>query len=154
MNMKLGVLLDNLGPNQLALNVITNGNKVRDTDFIAFYENSAKPYISPDFAIMQAFEAWGYRGILIATSLSTASQMITFPVCKEKYFYVWDLEWIRMKEKYFKTLHSIYSNPKLKLIARSNSHKKIIEDCWNTPVVGIVDDFDLTQMNEIIKWQN
>lgn len=150
MKMKLGILLDNLGPNQLAFNVIKNGNEVKDFDFIAFYENFLRPCIPPNFAIMQSFEAWSYDGALVATNLSTAGKLISYPICKHKYFYVWDLEWIRLKEKHYGGLQPIYNHPKLKVIARSQSHKDIIENCWNVKVAGIVDDCNISKIQEII----
>jgi hypothetical protein len=148
--MKLSVALNNLGPNQLAYNVIKNFNKASENqvgiDFLAFYENFSPPCFAPNFAVMQIYEGWSYNGIVVATSLSTASKALSFPSSAAKFFYVWDLEWIRMKHKYAKELYSIYRNPNLKLIARSKSHKNLIEDCWNTKVVGIVDDFNLNEL--------
>lgn len=150
--MKLGVLVNNLGPSQLAFNIIKNVNQSTGFDFIAFYENFLRPCIPMNFATMQIYEAWGYDGILIATKLSNAAQLVKFPLAKNKFFYVWDLEWLYAKEKYFRYLQGIYANPELKLIARSQSHKDLIEDCWNVKVAGIVDDFNIKQLKEVAQW--
>ncbi len=147
--MKLGILLNNLGPNQLAYNVIKTGNFIKDSDYIVFYENFLKPCIPANFATMQLFEAWGYDGTMIATNLSSAAQLITFPLAKQKYFYVWDLEWLRMKEKAFRPLCNIYRSG-LTLLARSETHKKVIEDCWNVKVAAVLDDFNVDQLKEIV----
>lgn len=149
--MKLGVIVDNLGPNQLAYNVIKAGNFLKGCDYIVFYENFLKPCIPTNFATMQMFEAWGYDGTMIATNLSSASQLSNFPLVKHRYFYIWDLEWLRMKEKHFRPLAEVYRNPNLILIARSENHKNVIETCWNVKVAGIVDDFEMSQLYEVVQ---
>lgn len=152
--MKLAVLVDNLGANQLAYNVIKNFNglvEVRpEIDCIAFYENSVRPCFPTMFPIMQIYEAYGYDGVVVGTKLSNVGALLNFPMCTRKYFYVWDLEWIRFKSKYYNSLVSVYRNPNVKLIARSEEHKKIIENCWNVKVEGIVDDFNVNELIEVI----
>lgn len=154
--MKLGILLNNLGPNQLAYSSIRSNNLFVDDapkiDCILFYENYVRPCLPMNFASMQVFEAYGYNGTLIATSLSTAHKALRCYASKNKFFYVWDLEWLRLQQfKQFRDMHNVYGNSNLKLIARSESHKTVIEDSWNTKVAGIVDNFDMRQMIEVIK---
>lgn len=153
--MKLGITVSSLGPNQLAYHTIKNLNlhlDVRpDLDPIVFYENNIRPCLPMNFASMQIYEAWGYDGIVVATSLSNAHKLLEFPASTAKFFYVWDLEWLRLQFKQYRSLVQIYRNPDLKLIARSESHKDIIEDCWNTKVVGVVDNLDMGQLLGIIE---
>jgi hypothetical protein len=154
--MKLGILLNNLGPNQLAYTAIRNNNfyvdRAQDFDCILFYENYVRPCLPMNFASMQVFEAYGYDGTLVATSLSSAHKALECYASKKKFFYVWDLEWMRLQQfKQFRDLHNIYANKELTLIARSQQHKDVIEDSWNVNVAGVVDNFDMRQMAEVIK---
>lgn len=151
---KLGVMVDNLGPNQLAFYLINYGNKMTMEDnkeLIVFYSNPQSPCLNIGFPIMQISEAWSYNGPLIATNFNLASQLIKFTGTPHKYFYVWDLEWLRMPNKQFQVLVDVYRNPRLKLIARSEEHARVINSCWNTEVVGVVDNFNVEKIYDIIK---
>lgn len=144
--MKLGVLVRDLGPSQFNYYCIRNANVAlksgKVADFVAFYENLTKPCLTPNFAIMQAAEAWGYDGVLVATTLSTAEKLIRFPSAQRKLFYVWDLEWLRMGQKSYRALQAVYGHSRLRLLARSAEHARLIGEVWNREA-AIVDDFDL-----------
>ena len=139
---KLGFAINNLGPSQLSYYLIKELNsllkKRGDLDIIVFYENIARPYIKPEFALMQMAEAWSYGGTVIATDIAIAEKLLTFPAPTRKAFYIWDLEWLR-KPRMFRELQPTYGH--LELIARSNDHKEAIEGAWNRKVIGVVEDF-------------
>jgi hypothetical protein len=148
--MKIGVLVNDLGYTQQNYFFITNVNQLvssrSDVDIIAFYESLRKPCLAMNFACMQINEAYGYDGVVLATSLLTADKLIRFPSPKKKLFYVWDLEWLRIQSKQFTTLRAIYGHPELELIARSKEHARLIEECWNRPVAHVVDDFNIESL--------
>lgn len=150
--MKLGFIVNNLGPSQLAYYLVKNLNDMvanrPELDAVIFYENVAKPCLQPRFAAMQALEAWGYNGVVTATTLSSAERLLSCPSPARKFFYVWDLEWTRGQGE-FRYFQRIYGNPKLELIARSAQHASVISSVWNRPVAGIVDDCDYRQFLEI-----
>lgn len=154
---KIGIAVPDLGNNQLAFSLIHKANALMEREFnvdlIAFYCNLVNPILNMSFSSMQLVEAYGYSGLLVATTLNTASNIIAFPGPKKKFFYVWDLEWMRHKTPSFSSLKDIYRNPELNLIARSGEHKRAIEESWNRSVVGIVDDFDMNQLLEVTKCQ-
>ena len=152
--MKLGILLNNLGPSQLAFNAICEANKYAASGKHAaflFYERQALPCLKLGVASMQIAEAWNFDGVTIATDLSTAIKLAKFPSPKEKFFYVWDLEWMRNGVQPYEVYASIYRNPSYKLLARSQSHKQVIESCWNRSVHAIIDDFSFEELNESLQ---
>ena len=102
------------------------------------------------FSTLQESEVWGFDAPVIATDLQTASTLINTTGPTKKYFYVWDLEWMRMGGFKHKTLSKIYNNESLELIARSKRHAKIIEQCWRKPS-HVMNDFSSTELLEIIK---
>jgi len=67
----------------------------------------------------------------------------------KKFLYIWDLEWLR-RPLNFDDIISVLSHPDINIIARSNSHKDIITNYCNKEVSGIVDDWSIDQMGEII----
>jgi hypothetical protein len=95
---------------------------------------------------MHISEAWGQKGTTIATSLSTANQLLSFPGPSSKLFYVWDLEWLRGQHRYADNYIQIYCNPDLVLIARSTPHAQIIHNNFNREISHIVSDFDLEKL--------
>lgn len=155
---KIGIMLDNIGPNQLAHYMISSGNAILEKnsqklDLVAFINQTVHPCAIPNFATMNASEAYDYKGNLIATSLSTAIKMLKCPGTRNKFFYVWDLEWTRPQinqGKNFAVLKDIYNNPNIQLISRSANHDKIIELCWKKPL-GIVEDGRVDQFYQLLE---
>lgn len=158
-SMQLGILLNNLGPSQLAYLAIRNNNlfvdKRPDIDCILFYENFYKPCLPGiNVAIMHISEAWNYQGILVSTCLDTTEKLISFPGTKNKFFYVWDLEWLRLKQKHFRALQNIYGSNELFLIARSAEHSKLLSNCWNVGYVPVVDDLNMEALLKVVTWNS
>lgn len=153
--MKLGFLVPSLGPSQLSFRVIYQSNKAirsnKGHDIITFYEVLSQPCFSLGFATMNVIDAWNYHGPLIATTISSAEKIVRFPRPKQRYFYIWDLEWVHIKSRNFLPFCDIYQNPQLSLICRSESHKKIVEQCWNVKVRAVVEDFDIEGFSKIIE---
>jgi hypothetical protein len=154
MRKKLGIIIPDLGANQLAFFAANYANKVTIQDgheIVVFYETPCVPCIQNiSFATMYLHEAYSFDGALIATNLALAAKLCNFIGTNKKFFYVWDLEWLRMQNKNFEKLHQIYANDRLKLIARSKEHAKIISDCWNVNVNGIVEDCSIDKIMEIV----
>lgn len=151
---KLAILTKTLGHSQLNYYVTQNLNVLLknfdDVYATLFFEMvDIIPY-AHNFPIMHIAEAFEWGGPIIATSLSTLDKMLTFPYSKEKYFYVWDLEWIRLQNKQYKPLCNLYRNPNVQLIARSEEHADIIDECWNVRPKLIMGDFSWKKLIEIL----
>jgi len=137
-----------LGSSQFAYSLIRQANlqvATRSADVAVFFESAVRPCIQPAFACMQLAEGWNYDGVVVATSLQTARAVLNFPHPKSRYFYVWDLEWLRYPCVY-RDVQAIYGSPQLRLIARSQDHAELIEDVWNTRVHGIAADFKVWEV--------
>ena len=149
--------MTNSGASQLSFCVITQLNKMfqenPEIDAIIFYENRHKSCLPANFAVMQISEARNQLGPIIATSFYTAHKLLDF-TSKQKLFYVWDLEWIRNENgaiKQYESYKSVYTDPSLELIARSSSHKDIIENAFDREVKHIVSDFNRSEILEILQ---
>ena len=147
------VLVDNSGASQLSFCVITEINRLTEIrpeiDAILFYENQHKNCVPANFSTMQISEAWGQEGPIIATSFSTANKLASFP-SEKKFFYVWDLDWIRNSYRY-ESLSQVYTDESLNLIARSESHKKAIENAFNREISHVVPDFNINEILSILE---
>jgi hypothetical protein len=150
---KLGIVVNNLGPSQMNFDIIrqTNGflSASALADVIVFYENLQRPCLPMSFACMQVAEAWGFDGALIATNLSTAEKVLRCPSSRKRLFYLWDLEWLRLQQKHYRSLQATYAHPDLTLITRNEDHKKVVENAWNVRVAATIDDFDIASLMKI-----
>lgn len=154
--MKIGFLISHLGPSQLAFHFLSNSYKYlsnkTDADIVAFVSNQVKPWQIPTFASMNINEAFDFDGIVVATDLYTAEKLSKFPGPRQRYFYVWDLDWMRGSCKWtFEELSDIYNDRQLKLIARSDDHKRIIEQCWNRRIHQAIPNCDIEAFVEMAK---
>ena len=154
---KIGFLVENIGAGQLGyclcrqINNFVGANPTRD--IICYYEFFEAECMCPNFVSQHVAQAWMQDGAMIATSQSTAEKLIGFPTCTQKYFYIWDLEWLRWEQHFGNLGYSPYSpylNPRLELICRSKHHADIVENNFNRKVKYIVDDFNINQIMEIV----
>ena len=150
--MKINFLVDNLGASQLSYYLIKTCNQlVSDGQYqtIIFYDKMSRRNILPLFATMHLVEAWGQKGITIATSLSTATRLLNFPGPESKLFYIWDFEWIRGPLFQWDLLSDIFHHPELTLIAPSDTHAKAIFNTFNRMPEYIVDNCNAQQFKEV-----
>ena len=111
---KAGILVDRLDSSQQGVCITTAINnissQISNVDIIVFTQEFAAPPMTPLFATMQEIQVWGFDGPVIATSLRTASTLINVTGPPRKYFYLWDLEWMRMDNFTHKELSEIYNH--------------------------------------------
>jgi hypothetical protein len=148
------VLVNNLGSSQLSFFLIKEINDLPELrpgiDGIVFYENLSSACLPTNFATMNISECWSHSGTTVATSLSTAKKLSSFP-SQKKLFYVWDLEWIRNNNtKSYEEYIAVYTDESIELIARSKSHKEAIENAFNRNVNHVIPDFNLAKILEVI----
>jgi hypothetical protein len=151
---KLAIIVPNLGFSQLSFYVIKALNELLTHQYsisATVFVNEHRPSFAAHlFPIMHTGEAFEWSGTIIATTLSSAYKIIDFPGTKKKFFYVWDLEWLRLNIMDHKFLYHIYHNPRLKLIARSIEHANIIEEAWNVKPTIIIEDFEINSILNIM----
>lgn len=155
-NLQIGAIFDDLYANQSALSYISEMNRCvqnKDSQICpsAFFSD-IRPinFQLPMFGIYNLIEAFSFKGPVFATNLSLAQKLVRFPGPSQKFFYVWDLEWLRRPFQYEQYV-GIYRNPALKLIARSDEHKTLLENNFNRSVFGVIDDFNFEQMSLVIE---
>lgn len=151
---KLNIYVNEFGSSQLAYYILMNLSKrikeKNDISPFVFYENLQRPPMPPNFALMQMAEGWGQHGIGIATSVSTVNKMKHFPALSKRYFYVWDLEWMRMDPKFYNSYAEFYLDEDIPLIVRCESHARLIENCFNRTPAAIIPNFNVDSLLEFI----
>jgi hypothetical protein len=99
---QIGVVMNDVGANQLAYTFITNVNEWQKTnfgvDFCLFTQEYASPCMDPKFARFNIFDTSYFGGHLITTSIQTFLNTQN-AVKSKRYFYVNYLEYLRDKSK-------------------------------------------------------
>lgn len=147
--MKIAAIVDDLALSQNSFYMIKNfnelGRKLEHQPY-CFYHNLSTTAITPLFSISHVYYAmYFYGGKLVATNLNTLKTMLNIHTNAEKYFYVWDLEWLRGGFDYMSNV-SLMRDKNIKLIARSDSHAEAIYNYCNIPVYKVIDDWDYRQL--------
>lgn len=148
----IAAIVDNLGPSQSSFYLIKQFNDlIKNVDYapVCFYNNIVRPVTTPLFGCMNVSCLSSFEGPAISTSIETASLLLNTNSKLDRYIYIWDLEWLRAPLD-FENTASIFRHPSLKIIARSQSHKNIIEHYTNKKVSGIVDDWKVKDLVNII----
>ena len=152
--MNIGVVVEDLGASHLSYVLIKSMNRMSEedseNDYSIFIENITPHVLPPRFAVMNTTELPYFKGALIATNVSTCLTVSLSISNSKKFFYVWDLEWLRHMGKNYEYNIKAYTNKSMSIIARSGSHADAIKNYCNREVAGIVEDFNMTQMMEII----
>ena len=146
--MQFGAIVDTLAYSQKIHEITNQMNKLENLDehydFILFYTSLHAINIKARFAMMDSVEIYGYPHPMIATSLNTAKMLKNCYSCQKKFFYMYDLEWMYSNLPYVE-VSEIYMDERINLIARSDSHANIIEQCWKKPIT-VIEEFNYEQI--------
>tara|TARA_R100001163_G_scaffold2127_1_gene3343 strand:- start:653 stop:1120 length:468 start_codon:yes stop_codon:yes gene_type:complete len=148
----IAALVDSLSPTQMSFYLIKEFNNfVKDVDYspCCFYNNLMASVLSPFFSCMNISFFSNFKGDAIATSIETANLLLKTNNACNRYLYLWDMEWLR-NPLAFDNISGVLSDDRISLIARSNSHKDLIENFCNREVIGVVDDWNVDQLQELL----
>lgn len=150
---KLGILIDNIGKSSSNMHLFNALHRLNTQDNYAnidlFYNSMSPPFMNIPYSINHFSEVWCYNSNIVATSFSNISKLLLVPFNGKRIYYVWELEWIDTVLNY-NDIESVFQNPKVKIVARSDYHKQLIQKTFNQQDVPVVDKFDIGQLLEVI----
>lgn len=153
---KIGILVDQLAPTQLLYQFVWSANKFllkNDwADFCIFYRNFGALALQPNFGTFTAAECFAYSGFTVATDIVGAQQILRYPGPNRNslYYYMNDLEWLSLRDRVsYEQMASVYLNPKLNLICRSEQHAEIVRAVWKEPKF-IIEGADAAKFAELL----
>jgi len=140
---ELAIVVNNLSVGQLSYLI---SKHAKNKSVIVFSKESYTMNLNNGFAVMSAFEFLNYKGKnVIATDIESCKIVISNLAIENFYFYVWDLEWMRLESFDYEDMSNIYRNKKVTLISRSERHALAIEQAWNKKSL-VIEDFDIDKI--------
>lgn len=138
---RLAFFVDHLGPAQLPYAVLRMipALQGQGRDVLVFADQVIPPCIQPPCAVLSGTDAYGFTGVLVATSFVTAAKTLKTPASR-RLFWMPDLEWMRRTDS-FAAWAGVYRDPHLELVARSESHRRAASLAWNRDVLVETPDF-------------
>ena len=150
--LKLAAVVEDVGPSQKSFYLIKEFNKAamsKDMSISVFYNRPSTHITKPHFSCRSVAFLSGYHGVAIATSLTCAETLLRSHNRSDKYLYLWDIDWL-ITPVNFSVACDMLRDDRLKLIARSESHARVIGDFCNREVSGIVDNWNIDELRGII----
>jgi len=146
----IGIIVDDIESTPFMHTLFRELNKLSKNNDCYLFANQVKTLPAHnDFCILQQIEALQHRGILISTSLVNTQILANCLTCTSKYYYVYDLDWMAMKNFNSRQLTNIFLNKEINLLARSESHSRVLSKSFKPPV-GIVHNWNHKQIAEYI----
>ena len=148
----LAALVNDLTPSQKSFYLITEFNKCIDNTDIStgvFHVRGSVPPVQPLFGCKTVGFLHSYHGAVISTTLEEAAISLNTSSNSKKFLYLWDLDWLS-NPVFFSTAMKILRDNRLKIIARSTSHAQVIDNFCNKGVCGIVDNWNINQLLNIV----
>ena len=152
----IAAVVKELSVSQSSFYLIKEFNKCLDNTDLSMSVFFERPAISPVdtlFACKSIVFLSGYSGIVISTNIEDADKTLKASNSSSRYLYLWDIEWLE-KPLYFEQAMRVLRDPRLKIIARSQSHAEAIENFCNKKPIGIVSDWDRDRLLEILGVKN
>ena len=84
-------------------------------------------------SVLQKAQAFNFNGTVITHDLSIVQELKNMVYAKKRYIYLYDLDWMRIDNLYFSHLQTTLLHDDIDIIARSDSHYKLISDLFKKP---------------------
>lgn len=148
--MTIQIVTSSFSCSHRSLAAIRCGNELtrRGHHVQAFVLDKCVPVERPIFPVFDASYGYLSQNVTIATDLMALSAISQSPASRDVFFYSWDLEWLSKGAFRWKDLAPYYT--KFPVLARSDSHARVLRNTWNAIVVGVVPDFDAVDIEGVL----
>jgi len=147
----IAALVDNTNLSQCVYYMTRAFNKMNDLSPFCYYTDLSTQALKCNFSVLNCYYANHYvGGPIFATSLETLNVLINLNIRASKFFYCWDLEWLRdSKFSYSDNMGSL-NNEYITIVARSESHARCIENYSNKKVSHIIENWEYDKIRGLI----
>jgi hypothetical protein len=152
--MNVGIIINNLGPNQQAFTTINRVNSLGQMDIpyklTVFYKEPAQNCCRLATASTTFDRIFGFDGVLIATDLDLTLFMLRANMPKVKVLYMFDLDWVRGFGNYIQN-YSMYNDPNLIVIAPSMAYANELTNYCGRKANGVVPQFNILDIMKVVE---
>lgn len=148
--MNVTYIVNNLGNSDLSYYCIESiSNALKDNKYSVgiLYKNLFPPIREVNCAVMNISAISSLSGKAVATDLETLELLSKTTSKLDKYFYAWSLEWLFNAYDYMAVRYFLRD---VKIIARSEGDKRIIENFTGKPCDFIVNDFNWEEIKKCL----
>lgn len=145
------ILVPSLNPSHLSLAVVYCGNELtrRGHEVRVFVQDKGRPSVRPIFPVFDSAYAYLNTEPMIVVGLSPLRASFVSPSNRKVLFYSWDLEWTQRGVFRWSDMRGYYqSHP---VLARSESHARVLANTWGSMVAGVLEDFDPDETEKVIR---
>lgn len=149
--MSLGIITESINNNSQDYLMIKCLNEIAKNYDCCVFTNDIKSFpLKPNFAVLQLENAFNHKGVLVSTNILTTQILNNCMMASKKYFYSQSLEWFNVNELKNASLHRIYYNDNIDLIAPSESYGQIMTKLFKKPS-HIIYLWDNEKIGELLK---
>ena len=91
-----------------------------------------------------------HDGVLVATNVINANQILSAHASSRKVLYLWDVDWMYASYNY-EWLYDTLTNDKLEIVVRSETHKRALLNLCDKEPIGILQNFKLEQLWNLLE---
>jgi hypothetical protein len=144
-------MLPSLGASHLSLAMIHCGNELvsRGHQVRVFVQDKGRPSVRPIFPVFDASYSYLDSSPMVIVGVPPLRSSFVSPAGRKALFYVWDLEWTQRGLFRWSDVRSYYQT--YPILARSETHARVLSNTWGCRVAGIVEDFDADAMENAFK---
>tara|TARA_R100001143_G_C3359231_1_gene134481 strand:+ start:2853 stop:3302 length:450 start_codon:yes stop_codon:yes gene_type:complete len=99
-------------------------------------------------SVLQRAHAFNFNGTIITHDLSMVQELKNMVYANKRYIYLYDFDWMRIQDLHFSHLSSTLMDDQIEIIARSDSHAKMISDLFKKPA-HVMKYWDVQALKEL-----
>jgi hypothetical protein len=132
----IGFLMGTVYDSPKNILAIKNINKLRDMgiESCLFCDIVNRNFSVPvNTSVLQKAQAFNFNGTIITQDLGLTQELKNMVYAEKRYIYLYDFDWMRIENLRFSHIEASLLNDGIDIIARSDSHYKVISDLFKKP---------------------
>ena len=148
----VGIILDNLGQNQVAFDVLWNIESFlpSPTEVVIFSQAWNRPIITPPTGVHHITGLYGYRGNVIALTPQSVDDCLRCGTINSVLWYIYNPHEINACFPEF--IEGLMSNDNIIKVCRSENHRKLVNNLFPHATIEekIIENFDIKRLLEVL----
>tara|TARA_R110000765_G_scaffold353664_1_gene443587 strand:- start:421 stop:951 length:531 start_codon:yes stop_codon:yes gene_type:complete len=148
----VGVILDNLGQNQVAFDVMWDIESFlpNSTEVVIFSQDWNRPVITPPTGVHHISGLYGYKGKVVAFTPQSVDDCLRCGTTDSILWYIYNPHEINTCPPEF--IGKVMSNDNIIKVCRSENHRKLIKNLFPHATIEekIIENFDIKRLIKVL----